>query len=85
MLYATYKDEAHKGMTHDKRWHIGTKFDTWDQSLERLKLLVEVQADGDELDFISVQYSNIPMVARNRIVRWFGDDAKFIVANLPSK
>lgn len=43
----------------------------------------EVQADGDELQIIQEQFTNTPM-SKNRVVRWFGDDAKFIVANLRS-
>ena len=42
--------------------------------------VTEVQADGDELELIRNEMSGIPM-SRGRIVRWFGDDAKFIAAN----
>jgi hypothetical protein len=40
-----------------------------------------VQADGHELELIKRQFTNIPMTA-NRVVRWQGDDAKFIINNI---
>jgi hypothetical protein len=40
-----------------------------------------VQADGDELEEIKNKIENIPFTV-GRVQRWFGDDAKFIVANL---
>ena len=40
-----------------------------------------VQADGDELEVIRNQISGIRMT-RNRVVRWRGGDAQFILENL---
>ncbi len=40
----------------------------------------EVQADGDELEKIRRNFSNIPMSSA-RVVRWHGDIARFIVSN----
>ena len=40
-----------------------------------------VQADGHELEEILNKISNIKM-SKNPVIRWFGDDAKFIIANL---
>ena len=44
-----------------------------------VNLVVEVQADGDELSY--VLRDNEPGFRYGRVVRFFGDDAKFIVAN----
>ena len=40
-----------------------------------------VQADGDELELIRDKLSNIPMADR-RVVKWYGEDARFIIMNL---
>lgn len=42
---------------------------------------VMVQADGHELSAIEEQFYNVPM-HEGRVVRWFGETAKFIVGNL---
>ena len=56
-------------------WHIG----------EKLRLVsdnvIAVQADGDELIAIEQVCGNIPRAAKP-VVLWFGDHAKFIVANV---
>jgi hypothetical protein len=41
----------------------------------------EVQADGHELGKIGRQIAGIPTTG-HRVVRWHGDFAKFIIANL---
>ena len=40
-----------------------------------------VQADGHELEKIRQQFQNIPMT-NNRVVRWTGNHARFIIENL---
>ena len=40
-----------------------------------------VQADGHELEVIRKQFINIQM-ASNRVVRWTGENARFIVENI---
>lgn len=40
-----------------------------------------VQLDGDELEYVRANMTNIPMHRTKRIVTMFGDDAKFIAAN----
>ena len=40
-----------------------------------------VQADGDELEKIRKNFTSLPMT-NARVVRWHGDFAKFIVANI---
>lgn len=51
-----------------------------------------IQADGHELTHILNNFVNIPKLAvdseigdntsRGYVMRWFGDDAKFIIANI---
>jgi hypothetical protein len=44
-----------------------------------------VQADGDEIEYILARFSNVPRLSAKRWnypIRWYGDMAKFIVANL---
>jgi len=74
MLYVTDSDDK------EYKWHVGN---------ERLAMLFEpekvvmVQADGDELTAIFEQFRNIPAASGLcRVVRWYGDHAKFIAANI---
>jgi len=46
-------------------------------------LVIGVQADCDELEFIRDHFNNLPIPNNKRVVSWYGDLAKFIVANLP--
>ena len=43
--------------------------------------ITSISADGEELDHIKINFDNLPMPAFRRIVFWYGDTAKFIVAN----
>ena len=43
----------------------------------RINNIVEVQADGHELEWIRKNVSGIPMHS-GRIVNWFGSDAQFV-------
>lgn len=43
--------------------------------------IIEVQANGHELEYIRNTMSNIPMVTNKKVVRWYGDHAKFIANN----
>ncbi len=48
-----------------------------------VKNVIEVQADGDELDIIwNTPHESIPFIARKRVQTWYGDMAKFIVKNI---
>lgn len=44
--------------------------------------VIEIRANGNELGLIYERFSNIPMPINCRIVNWYGDIAKFIIANL---
>lgn len=55
--------------------------ETWEPPEKRF--VVEVQADGGELTFIEEHFGNLPMkLSGETSVRWFGDHARFIHANL---
>ena len=75
-LYVTMKGQA-PGRYHT--WHIGSlphpDISGNEESVE------DVQADGDELDRIKKHFTNLPMTTA-RVVRWYGDDAKFIAGNI---
>jgi hypothetical protein len=64
-------------------WHVGEyNIKLTSSDLSRVSC---VQADGDELDYILRNFKNIPVSTNVTVVRWFGDVAKFIAANLPWK
>lgn len=44
--------------------------------------IIEVQADGDELEVIKEQFGTSIPTGNARVQRWFGDIAKSVVANL---
>ena len=73
-----------KGKMEQREWHVGEvapfhpgNLRTWDY--------VEVQADGDELYHITRCSVFIPHVVAANVMTWFGDDARFILANLINK
>lgn len=72
------------------QWHVGEK-----NPLDHNEPLfvTEVQADGDELDYIlyrirpgtipiSMEFQKGVKEVTKPVQRWFGDHAKFIVANV---
>lgn len=59
----------------ERQFHIGASFDH-----KEAADVVEVQLDGDELQRAEDNFPNLPK-ARTRVVRYFGDHAKFIIAN----
>ena len=64
----------------DVKIHVGEKIP---ESVTRdIQNVVEVQADGDEKSFIYGVFDNFPRIMEShRIVRYFGDQARFIVGN----
>lgn len=61
----------------DRRYHVpqrpshdGLRFDR----------IAYVQADGHELERIRATMTNLPM-STAQVVRWYGDDARFIYGN----
>lgn len=74
-----------------KEYHIGLDVPI---SHEECRAIAEIQANGDELEYIINKYTinpkahssdkryTIPIPFNTRIVRWFGDIAQTIIANL---
>jgi len=61
--------DCYLDLGHDLSWH------------PYLKDGFEVQADGDELDFILRHFKNIRQCTAS-VQRWTGDDAKFIIDHI---
>jgi len=64
------------------KWHIGEPNPVKSVDLKLVKKVQSVQADGDELIHIFHNSENLPLPLYPRVVQWFGDHAKFIVANI---
>ena len=60
---------------YEETFHVGDKIPRWYSSEVK-----EIQANGDELEHILSKNNNIPTSSK-RVVRWYGDHAKFIVGN----
>jgi hypothetical protein len=75
MLYIT---TSILGVTKQYRWYVGQKVPI---PHECLPYVSEVQADSHELDRIEHHFSNLPF-CKSRVIRWYGDHARFIVGNL---
>lgn len=45
----------------------------------------EIQADGDELNFILNNIDNLPNIPKLKVQTWYGDHAKFIANYVISK
>lgn len=56
-------------------WRIGN-------ALPNMENVVEVQADCDELTYIEMNFGNIPIARKKRVVKWTGDFAVFIYNNM---
>lgn len=70
---------------HELTWHIGQKLPIF--STKQIDAISHIQADGDELQHIMNLFSidgvfTIPMPKVGRVIRWFGDIAKTIIANI---
>jgi hypothetical protein len=73
-LYITCKDNR------EVQWHVGST--TLRSAHEWPSPVTDVQADGDELDYIINNFPNLPYPKHKRVVRWDGDLAKLIAYNL---
>jgi len=63
--------------TTERIWHIGESFPYI--NIDNLNF---IQADGDELDFITTKFGHSIPTPDNRVVRWYGDIAKTIIFSL---
>ena len=84
-MYITTNDVRTYGVTtRTVEWHVGEPLRS------AAAVVTEIQADGDELNAIVDQglfvipKNNIAMPQR-RVWRFFGDQAKFIIANLVTR
>lgn len=77
MLYITYLEN---GVQRVRSAHVGSNScaSLMSESIE----ILSAQADGHELEHIWQHTTGLPDAKGNRVVKWFGDHAKFIVANL---
>lgn len=60
-------------------WHVGQKNPI---VFDDMQHVTEVQADGDELEYIRFSMNNVPFNKFKAVNRWFGSMAQFIAANL---
>lgn len=77
MLVILIKDEDG---THKKVWHVHEPRPKLSDS--DLVNTVFLQADGHELEYVHENFKKIPRTNNRSVVRWYGDHAKFIAANL---
>lgn len=64
----------------DKSWHVGDRAPNLSPDV-----VMEIQADGDELEYIKRNFTNVPFHNSRRVMYWFGEMAQFIFANLDPK
>ncbi len=69
------------GLTKEFSCHVGDK-----HAQDILQSMAQdgvkfIQADGHELESIENQITNLPHVVYGRVVRWYGDNARFICGN----
>jgi hypothetical protein len=74
MLIITYCYEDTQSKT-TQIWYVGQRKPTNEE------LVVKVQADCTELNYIIDKFENLPYSSAS-IQRWYGDMAKFIIGNL---
>lgn len=74
MMYIILKNGTLKGQ--EIIWNVGNPV----PKIDVIKVVM-VQADGDELGHIESEFSGLPM-GKGRVIRWFGDHARFIMGNL---
>lgn len=82
--YREPENHPHDG--YEFEWHIGDIHKPFDFSNDAINdsihEVIEVQASGDELQHIRHKLYNIRDNNDQPLIRWFGDEAKFIAANL---
>lgn len=90
MLTITYRipSAVSSGIRH-YIWHVDSSIVegdrnefSMDSEVEDLSRIVSVYADGDELEWIEKNFTNLPLF-KGRSTTYFGDMARTIVAALP--
>lgn len=74
MLYYVFSDS-----NKEHHWHVGHSTANIN---DYTKSCVFIQADGDELEAIRRQFSNVPISNNRRVMRWKGAMAEFIALNI---
>lgn len=74
-LYIKFKTGTTNGVEH----HVGNVKKP--REIYGNRPVSEIQADGDELEYIQKHFTNLPMANLSRVVRWKGDLAQFIYDN----
>lgn len=77
-LYFTTQINAPSGYKAEHNWHVGEN----KRRLDDDETVIELQADGDELDEILLRIEGIPVAKHKRVMIWRGDIAQFIWENL---
>ena len=81
-LYVVFKSKNFAGRPNHIELHVpfGKSYERPDTEKEEIDY---VQADGDELDYVLNTFIYLPRPLTGKpVVKWFGDDAKFIYFNL---
>ena len=73
----TYGQKPNKPL--EKHWHIGQVVPLIPEGY----VVVQVQAEGDELDYVLDNFNNLPTAKHSPYQNWFGDMAQFIIWNMP--
>lgn len=84
MLCVTYITD-NKNTPMEVEWYIGEKLKVYPSFFEEIKsqYVSEIQADGDELEFLKENFVNLPYPKNARVVIWHGDLAKTIFQSIP--
>lgn len=77
LYYSLHDDQPH----NEHEVHVGEK-DKAKSMNDYGRQCHLIQADGDELERIRDQFSNLPIPKSRRVVRWSGETAAFIAMNL---
>ncbi len=67
---------------HHYSWHVGDRRPT--KNHYPFEDVTEVYADGDELDWVRQNYSNLPLANHCKGMVWRGDLAQFIYDHMPT-
>lgn len=71
------------GVKDDVSFHVDTSWKLKDAIIMAggIDFVVEIQLDGDELNYVVNNFVNVPYSKTKRVQNWYGDLAKFIAEN----
>jgi len=78
MMYITVQKNAPHGEKRELYWHVREL----KPYREMGETVIDIQADGDELDYIHDFFTNLPSRPKARVVVWLAPFAQFIYDNL---